>query len=208
MKKGNILERDIRIVEKELGLIERKIWKLVFHFPYKKLLILAILTVLAYLIFRNPDVQGFVSSLGKLEYLGVLIAGMFFTFGFTTPFAIGFFIVLNPINPLLIAIIGGFGSLLGDLLIFSLIRFSFIDEFRRLEKTRVIRGIREEMKLHLSHRARLYILYALAGFIIASPLPDEAGVIMLAGLTHIKVSRMAIISFIGNGLGILIMCLI
>jgi len=208
MIRGRVIKRDIKIVEKEFGKIERKIWRLIFHFPYRKLLVLAILAIIAYIIFRNPDVQVFVSSLGKLEYIGVFIAGMLFTFGFTTPFAVGFFVILNPINPFLVAIIGGVGALFGDLLIFSIIRFSFIDEFKRLEKTRVIKGIRNEIKLHFSHKARLYLLYALAGIIIASPLPDEAGVIMLAGLTNIKIRVMVLISFVFNSLGILIMCLI
>jgi|SRR3989344_2719656 len=208
MKRGSIIERDIKLVEKELGLIEKKIWKLVFHFHYRKILLLIILTTFAYIIFRNPEVQIFVSSLGKLEYLGVFIAGILFTFGFTTPFAVGFFIILNPVNPLLVAVIGGAGALLGDIIIFSVIRFTFIDEFERLEKTKVIKTIRKEINLHLSHRARLYFLYTLAGLIIASPLPDEIGVTMLAGLTHIKLRGIAIISFVFNSIGILILSLI
>jgi len=208
MKKENILKREAQIIEKEFGLIERKIWNFVFHFHYRKILTLVILIVLAYIIFRNPSVQGFVSSLGKLEYLGIFIAGIFFTMGFTTPFAAGFFIVLNPSNPLLVGIVGGLGAVIGDLFIFSLIRFSFMDEFKRLEKTRTIRTIRNEMEIHFSHKVRLYILYAIAGLIIASPLPDEAGVIMLAGLTNIKPKVMIAISFLFNSLGILVMSLI
>jgi len=210
-KDVKILEKDIKLVEKELGIFEKKVWRAVFHFHYKKLTLLLILALAAYFIFRNPEVSGFVSSLGKLEYigyLGVFIAGMLFTFGFTTPFAIGFFVVLNPSNVFLTAIIGGAGAVIGDLAIFSFIRFSFMDEFKRLERTPLIKAIRTEMKLHLSHRLRLYILYALAGFIIASPLPDEAGVIMLAGLTNIKARVMILISFIFNSLGILIISLI
>jgi uncharacterized membrane protein YdjX (TVP38/TMEM64 family) len=215
MKRGIITEkdmwfmgRDIKFIEKNLGLVEKKIWRLIFHFKYPKIALLAILTLVSYIIFRSPNVQGFVSSLGALEYLGVFIAGILFTFGFTTPFAVGFFIILNPANPFLVAVIGGVGSLLGDLLIFSVIRFSFIDEFKRLKKTRVMKRIRSEIKLHLSYKARLYLLSAFAGLIIASPLPDEAGVTLLAGLTNIKLRTIAIISFVGNTLGILIMCLI
>lgn len=208
MVKRGILRKEVKAVEKELGLIEKKAWRVVFHFHYRKLFLLVLVALIAYFIFRNPEVQGFVSSLGKLEYLGIFIAGMLFTFGFTTPFAVGFFVVLNPSNPFLVALIGGVGALVGDLFIFSVIRFSFIDEFKRLEKTSVIKGIRNEMKTHFSHRVRLYILYALAGIIIASPLPDEAGVIMLAGLTNIRAKVMASISFLFNSLGIFIMCLI
>ena len=207
MKRG-LLRKEIQIVERELGHIERKIWRFVFRFHYRKVLIFVILAVLAYLIFRNPDVQGFVSSLEGLEYLGVFIAGMLFTFGFTTPFAVGFFVILNPSNPILIAIIGGVGAIIGDLLIFSLIRFSFMDEFERLEKTRIMRKIRDEIKIHFNKRLRLYLLYAFAGLVIASPLPDEVGVTMLAGLTHIKISKMMIISFVFNSFGIFLMCLV
>lgn len=208
MKRGNVINQDIHAIEEEFGFIEKKLWRLVFHFPYKKLLFLLVLSIIAYIIFRNPNVDSFVTSLGKFEYLGVFIGGLLFTFGFTTPFAVGFFVILNPINPFIVAIIGGTGALLGDLLIFSFIRFNFLDEFQRLEKTAIIKRIRNEIDIYLSHRVRLYILYALAGFILASPLPDEAGVIMLAGLTHIKTRNLIIISFIFNSLGILAMCLI
>jgi hypothetical protein len=208
MKEVSLLKRAVNPVKKELGLLERKLWKYVFNFPYKKIFLLVLFIFLAYLIFRNPSVQTVVSSLGKLQYFGVFIAGMFFTFGFTTPFSAGFFIVLNPANPLLTALIGGMGAVIGDLAIFSFIRFSFMDEFKRLEKTFLIRKISQEMQLHFGSRIRLYLLYALAGLIIASPLPDEAGVIMLAGLTHIKPKVMVTISFIFNSLGILFLSLL
>ena len=51
-------------------------------------------------------------------------------------------------------------------------------------------------------------MYAVAGLIIASPLPDEAGIILLAGLTKIKASILAPISLAMNTLGILILLLI
>lgn len=202
------MKKKIKKIEEKFEKLERRVWKLIFHFHYPKILILMILIVWAYFIFKNPDVQNFVHSLKSLEYLGVLIAGMLFTFGFTTPFSVGFFVVLNPANPLLVALIGGLGAVIGDLFIFSVIRFSFIDEFKRLKKTRIIKGIRDEMKWHLSHRVRIYILYTLAGIIIASPLPDEAGVMMLAGLTKIKLRTLIPISFVFNSLGIFLMCLI
>jgi len=83
-----------------------------------------------------------------------------------------------------------------------------MDEFKRLEKTKIIKDIREEMKIHLSHKIRSYLLYALAGIVIASPLPDEVGVTMLAGLTSIKPKIMILLSFLFNCFGILVMCLI
>jgi len=43
---------------------------------------------------------------------------------------------------------------------------------------------------------RHYLLYVFAGIILATPLPDEVGVSMLAGLTTIKPMKLAIIGFI------------
>ena len=51
-------------------------------------------------------------------------------------------------------------------------------------------------------------MYAFAGILIASPLPDEAGVTMLAGLTKISVKSLALISFILNTLGIIILLIL
>jgi len=56
----------------------------------------------------------------------------------------------------------------------------------------------------ISHLGSLRYL----GILIASPLPDEAGVIMLAGLTKIKSNVFAILSFSLNTAGILILLLI
>jgi hypothetical protein len=210
MKRGYSysIRRDIKSIERKLGLLRRKIWNPLFHFKYPKIAIFVLLAFIAYIIFANPDTQGFISSLGKLEYFGIIIAGMLFTFGFTTPFAVGFFVILNPENPVLTALMGGVGSLLGDILIFSFIRFSFIEEFNRLKRTPIIKGIRNEMKMRFSQKARMYLLYVLAGIVISSPLPDEAGVMMLAGLTNIKLRNLVPISFLFNSLGILIMCLL
>jgi uncharacterized membrane protein YdjX (TVP38/TMEM64 family) len=64
------------------------------------------------------------------------------------------------------------------------------------------------MQKDISARFRHYLVYAFAGLIIASPLPDELGVALLAGFTHIKPWKFAIISYVCNTLGILIMLLI
>ena len=179
-----------------------------FRFRYPKITLLILFSILSYFLFSNSNVQGFVSQLEGFRYLGIFIAGLLFSFGFTTPFAIGFFIVANPGNIYLAALIGGLGALISDLLIFKIIRFSFMKEFKRLEKTDAMKKI----KLILSHRflskIKVYLLYAFAGIVIASPLPDELGVTMLAGLSKIKTGKLAIISFIMNTIGILVLLLI
>ncbi len=179
-----------------------------FNFKYPKLAGLLVSIVLAYVIFRNPKVSDFVLHLGSLSYLGVFVMGILFAFGFTAPFAVGFFITLNPTNIWLAGTIGGVGALISDVLIFKFIRFSFKSEFSRLKKTYLMKETGKLIEKSIGTKLKLYLMYALAGIMIASPLPDEAGVIMLAGLTKIKLGTMMKLSFILNTAGIIVLLLI
>jgi len=179
--------------------------KRLFKFKYSKILWLVVSIILTYIIFRNPSVSSFVSHLGNLSYFGVFIAGLLFSFGFTAPFAAGFFITLNPENILLVGVIGGIGALVSDLLIFSFIKVSFKNEFNKLRKTKLVRSIDKTIERGLGKKIKVYLMYVFAGFLIASPLPDEIGVIMLAGLTKIKIGLLVVLSFILNTFGIVVL---
>ncbi|MEM4259405.1 MAG: hypothetical protein QXS38_01410 [Candidatus Pacearchaeota archaeon] len=196
MKKGkSLVEKEEERVKKEL--------KWITGFDYPKLSLFLIAIIAAYFLFSNPKVADFVSNLREYGYLGVFIAGIFFTFGFTTPFAVGFFIVLNSSNIWLAAILGGLGAMLGDLSIFKFVRFSFMDEFKRLENTKIMRIASLLVDKTLGHKIKIYLMYAFAGIVIASPLPDEAGVTLLAGLTKIKTYALMIITFVLHTIGII-----
>ena len=193
------------VLKKRAIKIEHKL----FRFKYPKLLVFTLAIILAYWIFNKPVVGEFFSGLSNgLGYIGVVIAGFLFSFGFTVPFSVGMFITLAPKNIFLATILGGFCAMLADLLIFNFVRFSFMDEFRRLEKTSIIKKASKLIDYSLGHKLKVYFMYAFAGLIIASPLPDEAGVSILAGLTKIKQNKLVLISWFLNSLGILIMLLI
>ncbi|MEM4230818.1 MAG: hypothetical protein QXF25_03005 [Candidatus Pacearchaeota archaeon] len=185
-----------------------KIQSKLLKFKYPKLLGLVVAVILAYYIFSQAFVREFFAGLNSWGYLGAFISGLFFSFGFTGPFAAGAFITLEIKNIFLAAVLGGFGAMISDMLIFSFIRFSFMDEFKRLQKTKAIKEMSRMIDYGLGHKIKIYLMYAFAGFLIASPLPDEAGVIILAGLTKIKPSRLAIIGWICNTLGILVLLMI
>ena len=179
--------------------------KRLFKFKYPKLALLLVCIVATYFIFKNPIIADFILGLGKLRYLGLFIAGMLFAFGFSAPFAVGFFLTLNPSNIWLAGIIAGLGAVLADLLIFNFIKFSFEDEFKRLGKSKATNYFNEFIGKSFGGTIKKYPMYVFAGIIIASPLPDEVGVIMLAGLTKINQLTLAILGFILNTLGILIL---
>ncbi len=202
-KEKKLIEKEKSFIREEFELIKEEL-RIIYNFKYPKLAGLVVAIIAAYFLFSDPKVGAFMSQLGSWGLIGVFIAGLFFTFGFTTPFAIGFFLTLNPESIWLAGILGGFGALLGDLIIFKFARFSFMDEFKRLEHTKLIRSVSDLIDKTFGHKIKVYLLYTFAGIIIASPLPDEAGVIMLAGLTKIKTSVLALISFTFNTIGILI----
>lgn len=179
-----------------------------FKIQYPKILGLMATTIIAYYLFQTPEFYNFISSLNGLSYLGVFLGGMLFAFGFSAPFAIGFFIALTPQNIFIAAIVAGFGAVISDLLIFRFIRFSFEDEFSHLRNTKTLRGLRYLIDASYFRKIKVYLMYAFAGILIASPLPDEVGVTMFAGLTKVKEFWIALIGFSLNTLGILLILLI
>ena len=176
--------------------------KRLFNYKYPKLTILLLSIIFSYYLFSNDSVVSYINHLNGLSYLGILIAGFLFSFGFTTPFAIGFFFTYSSENILLTAIIGGFGALLADITIFKLIKISFMDEFKRLEKDMKLKS---HFYYKLNSKLKAYLTFFFAGIIIASPLPDELGVALLSGFTKINIYLFSIISLSMNFLGILTM---
>lgn len=181
--------------------------KRLFRFKYPKLVILGIMIILAYLLFTNIYILEAL-RFHQNNYFTIFLAGMLFSFGFTTPFAVGYFITVNPENIILAAALGGVGAYLSDLFIFKLIKISFMNEFKKLKHTKPLKKIEALFHTKLKHILQIYLLYVFAGFVIASPLPDELGVSMLAGLTHIKIGAFTLVSIFCNTIGIAIMLLL
>ena len=91
--------------------------------------------------------------------------------------------------------------MLANLTIFHFIRFSFRDEFLRLENSHPAKKLSRLIEKELGHKIKVYVTYAIVGILIASPFPDELAVMLLAGLTKIKPIVLAkvtlVLSFIG-----------
>ncbi|MEM0372859.1 MAG: hypothetical protein QXO69_03425 [archaeon] len=188
---------------------------------YPKTSILLFSLVLSYFFFSVFPAEGIIRHAGVVEELSAFVAGIMFAFGFTAPLAAGFFITLNPGNVLVAALFGGAGALLSDLVIFNVIRISFRKEMLKLNndfkkdklrnkilKNPLFKKLTSQAKWAITPKIKSYLLYAFAGIAIASPLPDELGIILLAGLTRIKQKKLAVISFALNTLGILALILI
>ncbi|MGV8142771.1 MAG: hypothetical protein ACP5NS_04005 [Candidatus Pacearchaeota archaeon] len=172
---------------------------------YPKLTAYLVFILLAYYFFTSDISSSYVSLFISHGYWSIFLAGLLFSYGFTTPFAIGIFVFAEPSNIFLASVIAGVGAFLADLVIFTFIRFNMMDEFQRLQKTKPLRSFDSFFHKYVNVRLQKVILYVVAGFIIASPLPDEIGVLLLAGLSKTHPVVFGIISFTFNTLGIFVM---
>ena len=172
---------------------------------YPKLLLLLLTIAIAIGIFyEGRNYAPFHEFLTSLGYLGTFLGGLLYAYGFTAAPATAVLLVLAKEQNLIFAVlVGGLGAVLSDLLIFSFIRYSFIDEINKLKREKVITEISKNGKKIFGHYYK-HVFPALAGFLIASPLPTEIGVTMMASMKKISLKKFMIIAYILHSLGILI----
>lgn len=166
------------------------------------IIILSIL--IAVILVKTGILVSLIEGLGAFKLLGAFIAGMFFTSIFTTVPALttlGEIALLQ--NPFLVAIIGGLGAVIGDMVIFRFVRDRFADDLK--EVFTLEHPSKRLAKLADMRFFRWFVLF-FGGLIIASPLPDELGVSIL-GLAKVPTRWFIPIAFIFNTLGILVVAL-
>ena len=166
---------------------------------YIKFLFFILTLVIAYLIFYERDldyIHKFISSIG---YFGIFLVGGLYTYGFTSAPATAFLLLLAADNNIFLgALVGGLGSLIADIFLFKTINYSFKEEIKFATKKR---------KRYLTFLPK-YIFTILGAIIIASPLPDELGISLLAFDNNLSFRDFSIISYILNTIGIFFVLLI
>jgi len=187
-----------------------------YHWKYRNLIYLVISFVAAYFILRTDAIVSFIHNLGLLGFPAAFIAGMFFTYGLTTvPATVAIYSLAQAFNPFLIAFIGAFGSVVSDYLIFRFVKDRLAGEIIMLSKeiNRIRKPIsslvlEEEMIIRTwkkISKSKIWnvLIPVIAGFIIASPLPDELGAAMF-GAIKFDLKKFIVISYLLNFTGILI----
>ena len=175
-----------------------------FKIKYPKLIVLLLTIVIAvFLFYEGRNYTPFNDFLVSLGYMGTFLGGVFYAYGFTAAPATAVLLVLaKEQNIILAALIGGVGALLSDLLIFSFIRLSFMDEIKKLRTEKVVKFIGKEEKIIFGPYYKS-VFPAFAGFLIASPLPTEIGVSMMASIKKVSIKRFIVIAYVLHSLGIL-----
>lgn len=142
----------------------------------------------------------FLNSAKDFKVFSSFFAGLFFTSIFTTGPAIVALGEIAKISSVLqVAILGGVGAVVGDLIIFRFIRDRFSEHIMILIKHK---NSKKEVKIIHHLKFFRWFTFLLGGLIIASPLPDELGIGLL-GFSKMNLRWFIPMSFVFNSLGIL-----
>ena len=155
----------------------------------------------AYILFANRSYPALNEALLSQGYLGSFLAGLLYAYAFTAAPATFILLMLGREQSLLWAgLVAGTGALCSDLIIFHFIRQGFSDETQRLSQEKVIQTVNRRVPDSI----RKYLYVALASVLIASPLPTELGVTLMASSTNISGKRFAIIAYLLHTSGIFV----
>jgi hypothetical protein len=166
----------------------------------KDLILISLSIVSAILLVQSGIIENLLNKSLDFGLLSIFIAGIFFTSIFTTAPAIAIITEIADREPLwAIAVLGGVGAVFGDYIIFHLIRYHIKEDVKSLLNLKR----RSRWRFLFSTRIPKWFLALVGGIVIASPLPDELG-IALIGFSKTNTFAFAIISFLCNSLGILV----
>jgi len=192
---------------KKMARNKRKKQKLIssWHkFAYKHTLSVIIFIIIFVLLLDTTIIRTLINDITALGYVGMLVTGVLFVSFFTAAPAVALLLAFaDTYNPFMIAGIAGFGAMLGDYLILRFAEDKIGKELTPLAKRAKIISF-----IKLLHRKPFKPITASIGaIIIASPLPDEAGIALL-GLSKISTKQLLVLTYVLNSLGILALLLI
>lgn len=171
---------------------------------FKDMSIVALSILIAIILVKTGAVIDLLSFSENLKLLGSFIAGIFFTSVFTTVPAMVVLAEIAQVNSvILVSVFGGIGAMIGDLIIFRFVKNRLSEDISHLFK----KSKSERFKSIFRLRFFKWSLLILGVLVIASPLPDELGLIML-GFSKMKTLLFIPVSFSLNFLGILVIGLI
>ncbi|MBI4036002.1 hypothetical protein HY383_03555 [Candidatus Daviesbacteria bacterium] len=156
--------------------------------------------IVSWYLIRNGLLNNLVGTILPLKFVAEFIAGMFYTSFLTSPISLAMLVVLaKSNNPFSLALLAGFGSALADIIIIKFFREGISSEINL-----VSHQLRFEKINYFLIKWKLTFLTPVVGaLIVASPLPDELGLVML-GISKLKYYQIAIVTYVLNTAGILL----
>ncbi len=170
--------------------------KLFFHLKYPKLSIWVLFIIVATVLFWNQGLVFFIEQLGVWKYFFSFISGALFSLGLFSPFAAGFFVTSSPDNILVAGVCAGLGAVIVDLLIFRFIKSHLHLKLKKVENHRYMKRMDKALNHKIGALVIPYISFALAGILIAAPLPNNIGTVLVSAVAKIRERELAVMSFV------------
>lgn len=209
MKKNHYPESVYKSAEKTIERIGKYQWK------YRNIFFLGLSIVAAVYLSQSGVVLSAIENLGAIGYPAAFLLGALFTSAFTAlPSTVAIFGLGQTHNPIVLAVVGAAGSVAGNYFLFKFTRDRLAREIVMLSKevknlTKPVSFLFfwEEARMRIWHaisKSRIWhvLVPLLAGFIMASPLPDEVAVAIF-GAVRFDAERFVIISYVLHFIGIL-----
>lgn len=192
-------------VEKELKSEIEKIEK--FEWKHRNAIFLVISLIATYYILTS-DLPGLIiANAGANGYFGALVSGFFLSYGFTAlPATASFLILADKFNPFYLAFFGSIGSIISDYIIYR-----FVKDKLLLEINSGMNFLSPRLKMKINflrlkvQKSKILrkLVPIFAGILIATPLPDELSVGLIA-IERYDVKKFMIEAFVLHFVGILL----
>lgn len=155
---------------------------------------------LAWWLVKSGHLNNLVETILPLRFVAELTAGIFYTSFLTAPIAVAMLLVIaGTNNPILTALVAGVGAAFGDLVIMTFFRRNLSKDVDMVSHELHLRKVNNFLK----KRKLDFITPLIGAIIIASPLPDELGLLLL-GASKLKYYQVAILTYVLNTAGILL----
>ncbi len=181
------------------------------HFPRNKIPLSATFEAwvvvasiaLAVWLMKSGAIATLVAYTSQFGLVGSFIVGLFFTSILTTaPAIVAIFESAAYVPAWELAVIGGIGAVCGDLLLFRFVQSRLVAYILRVALHPKVLRFGAQIA-----SGPLWWLGPLGGAVImASPLPDELGLLMM-GLSHIRLIQFVPIAFAANAAGIFLIAI-
>lgn len=168
------------------------------------ILIIAISVLIAVILAKTGAFKEILVLTKEIKLMGSFVAGIFFVSIFTTaPATVALAQISQSNSIILVSLLGGLGAMFGDLIIFRFAKNNLSGDLIYLSQKS---GFKKFTAIFRTKFFR-WVIPFIGALIVASPLPDELGLVLM-GVSKIKSSSFILISFLLNTTGILIIGII
>lgn len=178
--------------------MDKKLKKLILK---TSLFILSLIS--AWWLIKSGILSGLIETILPLRFVSEILAGVLYTSFLTSPISVAMLIILaQENNPIVTALLAGVGAALADCLIIKFFRGQLYSDLNQISKQLGY----NKFNIFLQKLRLGFVVPFIGAIIVASPLPDELGLIML-GASKLRYQEIAILTYILNTAGILLIVL-